>query len=91
MNRVHVWISGRVQGVFFRASTRKCAHRLGLSGWVRNLNDGRVEAVAEGPDSEVKSWVDWCRNGPPLSRVDEVKEVWEEALGQFDGFELRID
>lgn len=91
MKRVHVWISGRVQGVFFRASTRKSARRLGLSGWVRNLSDGRVEALAEGPEAEVNRWLEWCRSGPPVARVDEVETVWEEVQGDLKGFDLRID
>ncbi|MDP7033547.1 MAG: acylphosphatase [Planctomycetota bacterium] len=91
MKRVHVWISGRVQGVFFRASTRKTARRLGLSGWVRNLSDGRVEALAEGPESEVNRWLEWCRSGPPVARVEEVETVWEEVQGDLEGFDLRID
>lgn len=70
MRIVRVRISGRVQGVFFRASCAELADDLGLSGWVRNLPDGGLEAVFQGPDAAVDEMVAWCRHGPPLARVD---------------------
>src|ERR1041385_5889444 len=65
VKRLHVWVSGTVQGVFFRESARAEAERRGVAGWVRNLPDGRVEAVFEGPAVEAEAMVDWCRRGPP--------------------------
>ena len=85
--RVHVWVSGYVQGVFFRESTRREAERLGVSGWVRNLPDGRVEAVFEGPRSAVEQAVDWCHTGPPRASVDHIESREEppEGLNGFGG------
>ncbi len=87
--RVHLIIRGIVQGVFFRASTREMAVRLGLKGWVRNLPDGNVEAVFEGPADKLQQAVQWCRKGPPGARVTNVEEKWSAWTGEFDGFEIR--
>jgi len=65
MNRVHVFVTGRVQGVFFRAETKSKADSLNLTGWVRNLPDGRVETVFEGEKERVDTMIEWCRQGPP--------------------------
>jgi acylphosphatase len=78
MRRAHVVISGRVQGVFFRASCAREARARGLVGWVRNRADGRVEAVFEGPGPAVEALVGWCRTGPPSASVEGV-EVRAEA------------
>lgn len=86
--RVHVWISGRVQGVGYRFSTCELAGRLGLSGWVRNLGDGRVEAVFEGPSAEVARAVAWCRQGPPGAWVSELQTETESPTGE-SGFRAR--
>ena len=86
--RYHVWISGRVQGVFFRANTWKEARSLGLSGWVRNLPDGRVESVFEGENLAAEAMRDWCRTGTPPSRVDRVEDREETANGEFTDFEI---
>ncbi len=88
--RIHVWVSGRVQGVFFRQSARAEAERLGLRGWVRNLTDGRVEGVAEGEPEAVDAWLAWCRRGPATARVEAVR-VEEEAPGRERGFQVRSD
>ena len=80
--RVHVWISGRVQGVGFRYSTCELAEQLGLGGWVRNLGDGRVEAVFEGPVAEVARAVAWCRQGPNGAWVSDVQSQPEEPVGE---------
>jgi len=89
MARLHVWVDGRVQGVFFRDSTRRKALELGLSGWVRNLPDGRVEAVFEGEESLCRQALDFVRTGPPAARVTGVEHRWEEEEG-LDGFEIRF-
>jgi acylphosphatase len=68
--RVHLYISGRVQGVFYRRNAMQEAKRLGLTGWVRNLPDRRVEAVAEGDEKLVEEFISWCRKGPPLAIVN---------------------
>ena len=70
--RYRVLISGRVQGVFFRDTCRRLAEQHGVAGWVRNLSDGRVEAVFEGPFDDVRRLVDWARTGPRLAAVDDV-------------------
>lgn len=84
--RVHV--AGRVQGVWFRESCRDRALDAGVSGWVRNLDDGRVEVVLEGPAAAVDEVVAWCRQGPPRARVDRVDGVDEEPVGE-QGFRVR--
>src|SRR4051812_46602 len=81
-SRVHVWISGRVQGVGFRYFTCEQAERLGLGGWVRNLGDGRVEAVFEGPAAEVAQAVSWCRRGPSDARVSDLRTEAEIPAGE---------
>lgn len=88
MKRTHVFISGRVQGVWFRAHTREKAEELGISGWVQNLPDGRVEAVFEGEDEKVDEMVKWCHRGPPLSRVEKVDVEYETPKGE-KGFTIR--
>lgn len=87
--RAHCFISGRVQGVFFRADTYDKARDLGLTGWVRNLRDGRVEAVFEGEEEKVKATVDWLWQGSPYSRVEDVEVIWEDYEGVFKAFETR--
>jgi len=88
MQRVHLVVSGRVQGVFYRATCVREAERRGLAGWVRNLPDGRVEAAIEGPEAEVEAMVAWCRQGPPAARVDEMT-VQDEPLAGGAGFVVR--
>ncbi len=87
---VRVLISGRVQGVCFRACTRDHAQILNLSGWVRNLSDGRVEAVFEGPSDVIDQMLEWCKEGAPSSSVSEL-EVFEEGVSTGDNcaFEIR--
>ena len=88
--RARLIISGRVQGVFFRAETQKAATRLGVRGWVRNQRDGTVEAVAEGPKDDVMSLIDWCRTGPPSARVETVDVAWHDYQGEFGDFSVRF-
>ncbi len=87
--RVHLKITGIVQGVFYRATTHSTAERLGLKGWVRNLYDGSVEAVAEGEESVVNELIAWCRKGPSGAVVDNVDVRREEPTGEFTGFRIR--
>ncbi|MFZ3166495.1 MAG: acylphosphatase [Candidatus Methanoperedens sp.] len=87
--RVHVFVSGKVQGVFFRSSTKDIAKNLGLFGWVRNLADGRVEAVFEGKKEAVEKMLDWCKVGPEYAKVMEVEVVPEDYKGEFREFLLR--
>jgi acylphosphatase len=86
--RVHVWVSGRVQGVYFRYATRDEATRLGIRGWVRNLPDGRVEAVFEGGKEAVEGMIAFCRKGPEYARVSQVEVRTEDYTGRFQNFEI---
>lgn len=87
--RAHVIITGRVQGVFFRAETQKAALRIGVKGWVRNRSDGTVEAVFEGSESMVNQALDWCRHeGSPMSQVTEVAVAYEPRTEEFDSFSI---
>ena len=86
---VHVIISGRVQGVWFRASTKQKAEKLGLYGWVRNTPEGNVEAVFEGDDALVKEMIEWCHYGPPLAKVVNIEVKNQEPINGFDSFSVR--
>ena len=88
MRRVRVQVRGRVQGVFFRAEARARAESLGVAGWIRNVPDGRVEAVFEGEDEQVESMVEWCRRGPSGAEVEGVDVEREEPVGER-GFSVR--
>lgn len=87
--RARVVISGRVQGVFFRASAEDEARSRGLAGWVRNRPDGQVEAVFEGEKAAVEAVIAWCHRGPPAARVTGVAVTWEEPRGE-QGFSVRF-
>lgn len=89
MKRLHVYISGRVQGVFFREDTRHTAAEFNITGWVRNMDDGRVEAVFEGEDSDVEKIIAWCKVGPPSSRVENVTTTEEQYTGSFQDFNIK--
>jgi len=82
--RAHVWIAGRVQGVAFRAYAIDEAAAKGVTGWVRNTSDGRVEAVFEGDRAVVEVMIAWCRKGPPSARVSSVEVTWEAPKGELD-------
>lgn len=86
--RVQVLIEGRVQGVFFRASTRDEARAWGLTGWVRNLPDGRVAALFEGDKRVVEHMLAWCRKGPPYAHVDHVEVQWQDYVGDLTDFRI---
>ncbi|HEC81547.1 MAG TPA: acylphosphatase [Thermoplasmatales archaeon] len=87
--RAHVTISGRVQGVWFRASTKDKAEQLGLHGWVKNTNDGKVEAVFEGEENAINEMIKWCHHGPPLAKVENVEVNWEEPKNKEESFSIR--
>ena len=86
--RAHVFVTGKVQGVYFRQSTKRQAYSLDVTGWVRNLPDGRVEAVFEGDEDPVKVAVDYCHYGPRASRVEKVEIIWEKYTGEFKEFQV---
>jgi acylphosphatase len=85
--RAHVFVTGRVQGVFFRQNTKRQANYLSVKGWVRNLPDGKVEAVFEGEESAVKTLVDYCRHNPSSARVDKVEVSFENYKCEFSDFD----
>ncbi len=86
--RVHLLVSGYVQGVFFRANTQEKASGLGLRGWVRNRYDGTVEAVFEGERGKIEDIIKWCHKGPPGSKVNNVSIDWEDYKGEFEDFNI---
>lgn len=86
--RAHLVVSGRVQGVFYRAETRDQAAALGLTGWVKNRPDRSVEVVAEGSRDQIEKLIAWCRQGPPRAEVSDVSIAWEEYTGEFDSFKI---
>jgi acylphosphatase len=88
MVRVHLKITGRVQGVGFRWATQDEATRLGVTGWVRNTDDGAVEALAEGDEERIERFVAWCRSGPPGARVHRLEERRRAATNEFDSFRI---
>jgi acylphosphatase len=88
IKRYHVWISGRVQGVFFRANARRKACSLRLTGWVRNLPDNRVEAMFEGEEVAAEAMRDWCRTGMFPARVDRLEAEEESPTGEYTDFRI---
>ncbi|MDX9714571.1 MAG: acylphosphatase [Dissulfurispiraceae bacterium] len=89
IQRIHLSVSGQVQGVFYRAFTKKNADSLGIKGWVRNMPDGSVEAVIEGEKEAIDSMIQLCRQGPPASCVDNVVANPDSSQEDFDGFQIR--
>ena len=89
ITRLHIVIEGIVQGVFFRASTIEESSKLGLTGWVKNCSDGRVEAVFEGEIDKIEQIVEWCKKGPPGAVVSNVETVLERATGEYDSFTIK--
>lgn len=83
----HIVVKGRVQGVFYRATTEETAAKMGLTGWVRNLGDGSVEIMAEGKRETLEKFIKWCWQGPPMARVTLVEVDWQPATGAFNNFE----
>lgn len=86
--RAHVFVSGRVQGVFFRDHTRKKAEELAITGWVANKPDGRVEAIFEGTKENVEKMLDWAKQGPDSANVDKLDIINEDYQGGFPDFKI---
>ena len=87
--RVHVWVKGRVQGVGFRAFVQQNAIQIGVTGWVRNVGYGTVEAVAEGSKEQIDDFLRMVKRGPLASRVDDSREEWEQVTGEFSSFRVK--
>lgn len=90
MKRCCIYITGRVQGVFFRTFTKEHADAFGLAGFVKNLDDGRVEVVVEGNEDTIEKLIEKIKEGPPRAKIDDVSVTWEEALGNFKGFDVKL-
>lgn len=86
--RAHIFVSGRVQGIGYRDGVRRKAKKLGVFGWVKNLEDGRVEAVFEGEEDNVKEIIEWAKAGPFLAKVENIDIVPEESFGEFNDFKI---
>ena len=86
--RAHIFVSGRVQGVFFRDHTQRWASSLNLTGWVKNIRDGRVEALAEGDKEKIGELIIRLKEGPPSAQVDRVDVNWEDYKGEFKDFRI---
>ncbi|MBW2981030.1 acylphosphatase [Candidatus Woesearchaeota archaeon] len=89
MKRVHIIVQGRVQGVFFRAHTRDKGRQLGLNGWVRNLDSDKVEVIAEGPEDKIAELIGFCKKGPDIARVEDIKVKFEEPKKDLRPFSIR--
>jgi len=87
--RAHIFVSGRVQGVFFRVETRYEARKSNVAGWVRNTSGGRVEAIFEGEREDVEKMIEFCKRGPLGARVTKIDVQWEEYIGEFSDFKIR--
>jgi acylphosphatase len=86
--RAHIFLNGKVQGVFFRDYISREASKRTVTGWVRNMSDGRVEAIFEGKQENVHQLIDLCRNGPPQARVSKIDIYWEQYIGNFINFKI---
>jgi len=86
--RAHILVTGRVQGVFFRDRTQKWASSLNLTGWVKNIRSGQVEALAEGDKEKIEELINKLNEGPPLAHVEKVDVNWEEYKGEFKDFKV---
>ncbi|MGB6593599.1 MAG: acylphosphatase [Candidatus Nitrosopolaris sp.] len=86
--RAHIYILGKVQGVYFRQNTRIVANRHGVTGWVCNLKDGRVEVLLEGDEADVGQVIEWCHAGPPKATVTDVQIKYEQYTGEFEEFRV---
>ena len=88
-SRIHIFVFGMVQGVFFRANTADTARRLGVTGWVRNVPDGSVEVIAEGEKETLEQLLEWCKRGPSAAEVSKVDFEWLEGSDEFSDFRIR--
>lgn len=88
MPQIHLFISGRVQGVFFRRHTHKQATALKLNGWVRNCDNGCVEVFAEGSKEKLETFAAWCHKGPPAAAVEKVEATWSDEANRFGDFRI---
>ena len=86
--RVHIFVSGKVQGVYYRQNTMEAAKAEKVTGWVRNLSDGRVEAILEGDEPSVSKVVEWCQKGPPNAQVEKVDATLEKYTDEFSDFTI---
>lgn len=89
ITRAHIFVSGTVQGVFYRARTRETALAHRVNGWVRNCPDGRVEALMEGNREDIAKVIKWCRQGPPAAYVEDMEISWEIATGEYEDFTIK--
>lgn len=89
VKRIHAFISGRVQGVGFRATTRRTARKLGVKGWVKNLKDGRVETVAEGNEQAIEKFIKFLHKGSAMARVEDVEVEEEKPKREFEAFRIK--
>ena len=89
IKRAHIIVKGRVQGIFFRSSTKRIAAELELKGYVKNLPDGNVEVIAEGDEEKIKKLIQFCKTGPSLAKVEDVNIEFEKPTKEFGGFEVR--
>ncbi len=89
-NRAHLMISGHVQGVWYRGSTKQQADDLGLTGWVRNCKSGQVEIIVEGADVAIDKLISWCRTGPSMARVTDIRIDFDDYRGEFVGFSVKV-
>jgi acylphosphatase len=87
--RVHLFVSGKVQGVFFRLNAKKKAEELGISGWVRNLSDGKVEILAEGVKEKIEELIKWAQKGPLFAKVDGLEIERQDFKEEFDSFKIK--
>ena len=87
--RAYIIFKGKVQGVFFRANTERRAIELNLTGWVRNLRDGSVEAMIEGPKETINELIEWCKKHQPHAVIEDVNIIWKEYMNEFDNFEIK--
>jgi len=88
-DRIHIWVTGRVQGVGFRSFVQQSGVQLDLTGWVRNVGYDTVETVAEGPRNDLEKFAETVKNGSHAGRVDEAKSEWETAKGEFQNFSIK--
>ena len=91
VKQARIVVHGKVQGVWYRASTQEVARSLGLRGWVRNLPSGEVEILAQGEEKAIRELIDWCHHGPPAAKVTKVEVEWEEQGKSLEDFLIRRD